>query len=156
MKQTFDSNYLIGSMDDDEIEVILSENDKELTEQLSIGFADELAHSLADIDMARYNQFIQQMIARNGQNNIKQKQKSKTFNVNGASSDVIAPRKSPPGRKGKYLEYVSKTNYIFACTVCGQSILFPIGLSISSTHKCMRKQINKKAIPIQSKINDWI
>eukprot|EP01084_Bolivina_argentea_P277113 473000_1 len=31
-----------------------------------------------------------------------------------------------------YLDYISKCNYIFACTICGQSIFFPIGGKLGS------------------------
>ena len=39
----------------------------------------------------------------------------------------IASYLSTTNSDHNYLEYVSKTNYIFACTICGQSVVFPIG-----------------------------
>ena len=46
----------------------------------------------------------------------------------------IASYLSTTNSDHNYLEYVPKTNYIFACTICGQSVVFPIGSVSFSPH----------------------
>ena len=104
-------NNLIGSIDNNDIEVILSENDIELTEQLTNGFESELKKSLKDIDLSRYWQFLDEMnnINRrkydsNERRNFYKKKSVATFNINGASSDYryLSSNVASTGMNGEY------------------------------------------------------
>eukprot|EP01084_Bolivina_argentea_P280632 479952_1 len=89
----------------DEIEIILSENDIELTSQLTDGFEKQLSKTLNHINLDRYWQFVSEMSGTK-----LQKLKTKSikdyppFNMNGASSDYRYIKSKTPstGINGEY------------------------------------------------------